>query len=464
MDRNVRAFITKHQLIQPRQVVLAAVSGGPDSLALLHFLNLLREDIPFRLTALSVDHGLRGVQSQEDLLFVERICREWEIEFVGTSVDVQTYKEWTGKGTQEAARDLRYRFFEEMMEAHDADVLATGHHGDDQAETMVMQMVRGARPEALQGMPLERPFSTGRIIRPLLGVSKQDIAAYLDRHGIEAKHDPSNEQTDYTRNAFRKYVLPFMKEQNPKLHEHMQAWSERAREERTYIRKQAEEVLKTVHFSTNVEKFVQLSVRTFKTFPPALQRTAFHLILNYLYVKQTEDISYLHEDLFLDLLKGEKSNVMLDFPGGLKVVRAYDEVTLSFQKKSGSAPYRFQLEPGGHVVTPDGSVVEAEWTETLDTKGHTMYICDTAHVELPLIVRSRKNGDRIRLKGMDGSKKVKDIFIDQKVPAALRDSWPIVTDQTGKIIWVAGLRGSGTPVDPSSGTWLRLHYKNKADT
>ncbi|QAS52719.1 tRNA lysidine(34) synthetase TilS [Halobacillus litoralis] len=464
MDRIIHTFISKHQLLEPNDKVLVAVSGGPDSIALLHFLCSLRKTMPLKIIALSVDHGLRGQESMEDLDFVENICNKWDVEFVGTSVDVNSYKEESGKGTQEAARTLRYFFFEKMMNTYQADKLAMGHHGDDQAETIMMQLVRSARPEAVHGIPVKRPFANGEIIRPLLGVSKAQIASYLATHHIEARIDPTNEETDYTRNAFRRHVLPFMKEQNPKFHQHMQAWSERVRDERVYIREQAQEVLKTVHFSSNVEKFVQFSNRSFKTFPLALQRTAFHLILNYLYMKQNEDISYLHEEMFMNLLSDEKPNATLDFPQGLKVTRAYDEITLSFHAAQEPEAFSYTFQPGEEANLPDGSLVIAEWTEECESAGRYVHLCDSHHVKLPLVVRTRKDGDRMRLKGMRGSKKVKDIFIDQKVPARLRDTWPIVTDQTGEILWVVGLKKGGVLIDLSSGPWLRLQYKNKADT
>ena len=464
MDQSVHSFILKHQLIKSHQTLLVAVSGGPDSIALLHYLCVLRKTIPIRLIALSVNHNLRGKEAEEDVRYVEEVCENWDVEFVGTSVDVNAYKEETGKGIQEAARDLRYHFFEEMMHAHEADALAMGHHGDDQAETIMMQMVRSARPEAVQGIPVARPFACGRIIRPFLCISKDQINSYLQKHDLEARIDPSNEETEYTRNAFRHYVLPFMKERNPRFHQHMQAWSERVRNERAYINEEAQKVLETVHFSSNVEKFVQFSNQTFKTFPLALQRTAFHLILNYLYVNQYEDISYLHEEMFMNLLNDDKPNVSLDFPRGLNITRAYDEITLSFSELKEEEGFLHFLQAGSRVHMPDGTWVGAEWSQTDEEKDSFTYVCDSHHVKLPLVVRTRQNGDRIRVRGMNGSKKVKDIFIDQKIPARLRDTWPIVTDQSGKVLWVVGLKKGGERTSLTSGPWLRLHYKNKADT
>ncbi|MGI8317312.1 tRNA lysidine(34) synthetase TilS [Halobacillus mangrovi] len=464
MDQTVHSFIRRHQLIHPHQTILVAVSGGPDSIALLHFLSSLRDSWHLRIVAVSVDHRLRGEESAEDFSYVKQMCEEWQVEFVGTSVDVQSYKKQTGMGTQEAARHLRYQFFKKVMNEEKADGLATGHHGDDQAETMIMQLTRGARPEALQGIPVQRPFGKGKIIRPFLCLSKDQIGQYITKHHIEPRIDASNEDTDYTRNAFRKHVLPFLKEQNPKLNIHMQSMSERMREDHSYIKEQAEKVLEKVQFSSNMDKFVQFSIEDFKTFPLALQRSAFHLILNYLYVNQTEDISYLHEEMFLSLLYDHKPNAEIDLPRGLKAVRAYEDVTISFKGKDEKEAFHLLLPLGEKVELADGSQLIAERIDKHSEEGRYVFICDSHHVTLPLIVRSRRNGDRMRLRGMNGSKKVKDIFIDQKIPAELRDTWPLVTDRNGEILWLVGLKKGGECTRNSSGTWLRIKYENNAET
>ncbi|UOQ91370.1 tRNA lysidine(34) synthetase TilS [Halobacillus shinanisalinarum] len=463
MIASVQSFIEKHQLIQQNQTVVAAVSGGPDSLALLHYLCQLKVELNLRIVAVSVDHGLRGETSLEDLRFVEQIASEWNLEFIGTSVDVRSYKKKTGTGTQEAARILRYQFFEQVMKEVGGDVFALGHHGDDQAETMIMQMTRSVRPESVQGMPVSRPFSTGKLIRPFLCLSKEDLLQYCSVNKLVYKLDESNDETDYTRNAFRKHVMPFLKEQNPKLHKHMQLMSERVKDHQLYMESQAEQVLETMEMSNENESFVKFSIYTFLTFPLALQRTAFHLILNYLYGYQIEEVSYMHEEILFNLLRENKPNAELDLPRGLKVIRAYDEVTLTFSRKDHTT-FTKLLYIGDTIKLPDGSTITAEWSESGGDRGLYEFVCDSHHVKLPLIVRTRKPGDRIVLKGMDGSKKVKDIFIDKKVPASKREEWPLVTDSDGQVLWLVGLRKGGDCTRDASGTWLRLHYKNNLDT
>ncbi|WP_082235810.1 tRNA lysidine(34) synthetase TilS [Halobacillus massiliensis] len=456
----VHSFIKKHDLIKKNQTIVAAVSGGPDSLALLHFLTTIKEEYNLRIIAASVDHGLRGEASIEDVSFVEKAALQWGAEFFGTSVDVPAYKKRAGIGTQEAARTLRYQFLAEVMEKTGADRLALGHHGDDQAETMLMQLARRALPEAVQGIPVKRPFAGGFLIRPFLCLSKAEIQSYCKENGLEPRIDASNEDTEYTRNAFRKHVLPFLKEINPKLYEHMQHMSERVTEDRTFINNEAKKLLENVDMSSDEGGKAVLSKTTFQKFPLALQRSAFHLILNYLYGNQIEEISYLHEEMFFHLLQEQKPNASLDFPGNLRVIRAYDVITLTFAQPEEETAFHAPLYIGKQVTLPDGSMISLEAADSREEAGRYVYTCDSNHVSLPLIVRTRRPGDRLKLRGMNGSKKVKDIFIDQKIPAKERDTWPLVTDHDGQVLWLVGLRkGEGCTRDPS-GTWLRLHYKN----
>ncbi|MFG6150756.1 tRNA lysidine(34) synthetase TilS [Halobacillus sp. B23F22_1] len=457
--KDVENFIKNHELVQPNDTVLLAVSGGPDSLALLHYFFQLKDKYDLTLVVASVDHSLRGEGSKQDLDYVRSLAKERGLPFYGTTVDVPSFKEETGMGTQEAARTLRYRFFAEVMKEVEADKLAFGHHGDDQTETMLMQFTRSALPEAVHGMPVKRSFASGCIIRPFLCLEKEDLVRYCTAHQLQPRHDPSNEETDYTRNAFRKKILPFLKASNPKIHQHMQRMSERFSEDRNFIEQKAEEVLQDIKMEGGKGGFTQFSKTVFQKQPLALQRSAFHLILNYLYGNQIEEISYLHEEMFFHLLDEQKPNASLDFPRGLKVVRAYDDIMFTFNFKKEASVLFKSLYIGEQVSLPDGSTLSLTVGEDSWEQGTHEYVCDSHHVSLPLIVRNRKPGDRMILRGMNGSKKVKDIFIDQKIPAQLRDTWPLVTDQDGQVLWLVGLKkGEGCTRNPS-GTWLRLQYK-----
>src|SRR5699024_7146734 len=227
MEAKVKSFIKQHQLLIDHATVLVAVSGGPDSMALLHFMHSLRSEWNLRLIALSVDHQLRGTESLEDLLSVESICNQWNIPFIGTSLDVPGYQQKKRLGTQVAAREKRYRFFAEQMRRLQADFLALGHHGDDQVETMLMNFVRTANPRAFSGIPVKRVFSGIGVDRDVVGgcvvrasrcVSKVVLMRCCYRHSSTPRLDPSMMQTYYMWSDFRQNIVPLFKVKNPHIH------------------------------------------------------------------------------------------------------------------------------------------------------------------------------------------------------------------------------------------------------
>ncbi|GGD04453.1 tRNA(Ile)-lysidine synthase [Thalassobacillus devorans] len=458
MKTAVDAFIERNRLLEQGQTVLIAVSGGPDSMALLHYFKTIREPWGLSLIAASVDHGLRGAASIEDLTYVKEVCKQWNIDFVGTSVDVPTYKKQYNLNTQEAARILRYQFFQEQMNKKRAGILALGHHGDDQAETMLMRLVRGTTPGGLTGIPVKRDFAGGKIIRPFLGVTKEEILAYCKEYHIHPREDLSNKDTKYTRNYFRHKILPLMKAENPKLNEHLWKLSQDLKEDEEYLQQQAEKLLEKVAVFEKDKKNISFSVSEFNTYPIALQRRAFHLILNYLYDGNSEDFSYIHEQQFFDFLTRDIANGKLDWPGGLWLQRNYGKITFHFNSSYKPASYRSELGIGDTYRLPDGSELSVKLTTCKNKEDKCTLTCDVTHVELPLIVRTRRPGDRMTWKGLNGSRKIKDIFIDQKVPKEARDSWPLITDQNGKILWLVGLKKSTVCSGGTSGEWLEINY------
>lgn len=456
MKEAVAAFIKKHKLLKKHAVVLVAVSGGPDSAALLHYFKTLRADWGLQLIALTVDHQLRGTVSAEDADYVERLCAEWQIPCVRTAVDVRKLKKETKAGTQEAARTLRYDFFESQMKAYQADYLALGHHGDDQAETMLMRFVRSADPEAVTGIPVKRPFAGGEIIRPLLGVSRQDIETYCKANGIQARIDASNEDEHYTRNYYRKRVIPLLKAKNPNLHATMERLSESFREDEAYLRSEAEKMVKRIADFDSDRTRVNFDIGAFKSFPIALQRRAYHLILNYLYFEAPVQLTYAHESQFFALLDSARSNMSLDFPQGLKLVKTYGEAAFSFIDAE-AKPYQYVLEIPGELRLPGGVSIRASLKHSPPVETPGMLVLPEQAVELPLTVRTRRNGDRMSWDGLAGTKKLKDLFIDEKIPKSRRDIWPVVTEAGGEIIWVAGLKKNRRQTD-GTGRYICLEF------
>lgn len=460
MNEVVESFIHKHQLLSPESTVLVAVSGGPDSLALLHFFNLIKKQWRLRVVALSVDHGLRGEESVKDLHYVEDICRKWNIEFVGTSIDVNEYKKKMHIGTQIAARQLRYAFFAEQMRHFQADYLAFGHHGDDQAETMLMRMVRMADSSSLSGIPVKREFTGGFIIRPFLCLTKKDIEDYCKENNIVPRLDPSNETVDYTRNYFRHKVLPLLKEKNPNLHKTIQYLNESLEMDEMFLQSEAKKMYEDVVITEKKPIKVMFAIEQFQSRASALQRRAFHLILNYLYHEDLpKDLSYVHEEQFFMLMNKEKGNVQIDFPRHLKVEKAYNKLIFYFQEKEENEPFHEVLAVPGKVLLPNGDTIRATYTNEVPIQNEHTYICLESQVVLPFHIRNRQDGDRMTWNGLNGSKKLKDIFIDAKVPLHDRNRWPVVTDNNGDILWLIGIKKRDSIPKQKHSLYIQLNYQ-----
>ncbi|TRM11129.1 tRNA lysidine(34) synthetase TilS [Lentibacillus cibarius] len=460
MDSSVRAFIEKNQLLKKGSTVLVGVSGGPDSMALLHFLQRFSNVWNIRVIAATADHQLRGNESREDVAYVRRVCHAWGIELAEGTLDVAAYKEMENLGTQVASRHLRYAFFEKEMDRFQADYLALGHHGDDQAETMLMGLVHSANVTSLKGIPMQRAFAKGHIVRPLLCVTKEEIERYCREWSIIPRRDPSNSENTYTRNYYRNLVLPLLKEKNSNLHRTIQHLSESIQDDEAFLTTKAEQMFKEIVVVSEEEKAVSFSVSAFYNYSRSLQRRFIHLILNYMYDDYPKKLSYVHEEQLFAMMKESSGNIQLHFPQKLKVERNYETMLFHFRDEH-VLTYDFLLDVPGEVELPNGWRVTANYTNCPETEGKKVYTCYRASVALPLHIRTRQAGDRMRWNGLNGSKKIKDIFIDAKVPLNERDTWPVVTDNNGNVLWLAGLKKGLPPKQTEDGPFIQLSYERK---
>ncbi|QGH32663.1 tRNA lysidine(34) synthetase TilS [Gracilibacillus salitolerans] len=451
-------FTKRHQLLSKDAKVLVGVSGGADSLLLLYYLVSVQKLWHLKVMVVSIDHGLRGKESAEDIKYVESICENLGVPFIGKQVDVNRRKEIHKEGTQLAARILRYQVFEEVMKETESDFLALAHHGDDQIETVLMRMVRQSNPAALTGIPVKRKFAKGHIIRPLLCLSKDEIYRYCRELHIIPREDPSNKSIAYTRNFFRLQVLPLLKQQDQQVHIHVQEMTERMTEDEEFLQKQSEAMMDEVVTCNKDTAFFKIDA--FRAYPIALQRRAFHLILNYLYQEVPTDLSSQHEKDFFSLLTQEKSNVTLDFPKSLKVTKNYQELRFHFlsQVNKEWKVHQFIKVPGIMLLANGATLTAAYASGAIREDSHTLYIPIECESLFPLSTRVRMPGDRMNVRGLNGRKKVKDIFIDEKVPVYQRDYWPLIFGADGSLLWIVGLKKAEIVRESSVGKYIALTY------
>lgn len=457
INKKVDAFLERHDFQLNNKSIAVGVSGGPDSLALLHFLSEQREKRSLKIVAVHVDHMFRGEESYQDALFVKAFCEERNIPFEMKRIDVPAYMRETGLSSQQAARACRYGFFEEVMEKYRLEFLALGHHGDDQIETILMRLTRGSSGKARAGIPFTRAFGQFTLFRPFLCLTKAEIKEYCSEQSLEPRIDPSNEKDYYSRNRFRKNILPFLKEENPAVHEHFQRFSEELQMDEEYLIELTSEELNKV--MKKEDSGVTISISSFLQMPMPLQRRGIKLILSYLYSDRPASLSAIHIEKIFSIIRNPHPSGTLDFPSGLRIIRSYGNCHFQLNPPERQS-YCFELTGPDQLLLPNGDIIAAhllndvhDWNISGDR-----FIVDLEQLGTPLFIRTRQDGDRMSLKGMAGSKKVKDIFIDMKIPLAQRDEWPIVTDREGRILWLPGLKKSTHEASEQGNRLLLLTY------
>ncbi|WP_096203232.1 tRNA lysidine(34) synthetase TilS [Bacillus sp. FJAT-45350] len=464
MNQTVNQFISNHHLLSDHSTVIVGVSGGPDSLALLHFLWNERTKRKLRIIAAHIDHMFRGETSYADYQFVEQFCLERKIEFEGIQVDVKAYQKEKQLSSQMAARECRYQFFSDVMIKYQGDYLALAHHGDDQVETMLMKQVRGTYGFGSAGIPVSRPFATGEIIRPFLEITKKEIEEYCERFLLNPRIDETNKTDAYIRNRFRNHILPILKEENPKVHLQFQKKSEWITEDEHFLEELTVKEKQRIILK-EVPDQVSVCVQSFNDIAIPLQRRVIHLILRYLYGKNSPIVvTSIHIEAVSQLLKEKNVSGRVDLPNGLQVKRSYGNCLFSLVPDDDIQEYEEILTVPGMVHLNLGKI-SVEVLEQLPERNSNelCFVCDMEQIELPLTIRTKKPGDRIKQVGMSGTKKINRIFIDKKVGKMERAMWPIIVDNSGRILWVPLLSRSSTAVvTEQTKKYLVLRFEPKS--
>jgi len=435
----VLSFIKEHELIEQRNRVLVACSGGSDSMALLHFLNEEKENLQIEVSAVHVNHMLRGEESEEDRRFVERFCSERLIPFYQKGIPIPEIVARENGNLQVICRRERYNYFVEVMDVEKFDLLALAHHADDQLETVLMSVVRGTALNRSPGMQISREIGKGKLIRPFMGITKMDILRYINENGLSFREDSSNLKDDYTRNRFRHHILPLIMEENPNAAHLAVKWSERQSEDERLMSELAQREFDKV--VTKSEKGrITLDTVEFSEIPSALQRRTVLLLLNYLY-GQAQIGNSLIEAVW-NQCKLRNGNSELFLPDGARLVRHYRTVNIDRdpekQEKLNTKvfPIDTWIDAGDgiHLKWAQAGVSEEE-----DPKLERWYF-NVQPDELPLHIRAKNVGDRIHLSNMSSLKKVSRVFIDAKVPLEQRDRLPLIVSQKGEVLAIPTFR------------------------
>lgn len=379
-------------LTKPGEEIVCAVSGGADSMALLWALYLLKDEWDLDLSAAHFNHHLRGEESDRDEAFVRNFCDRYDIPLHVGSAEVRPGK----KGLEAAAREARYGFLRSLK-----GKIATAHTADDNAETVLLHLIRGTGLKGLGGItPIH-----GNVIRPMLSVTRQDVETFLEEWCLTHIEDSSNETDAYLRNRIRHHVMPLLKEENPRLGENLSRMALRLRVDEEYLSSQA-------RFDTLP------GVEAMKNMAPALRRRVLADFLVRSGVKEPEDSHIAQAE---SLLYSDKPSAKASLPGGVTIARNYDTLEALAQKET--LQERILTCPG--EVNLPGLRISCEPAEVPVNTADAF----TVKAEGEIRVRSRRSGDCIRLPG--GSKSLKKLFIDRKIPAARRNQIPVLSDEKG---------------------------------
>ena len=437
MKKKVRNYIEEYHMVEKKDCILAAVSGGADSLCLLSILYALREELKISLCVIHVEHGIRGEESLRDAAFVEEICKKYQIPCKVCHCQALEYAKEKKLTVEEAARELRYGLFQEAALEFGADKIAVAHNQNDCAETMRFYLARGTGLRGLCGIPPVR----GQIIRPLLCVSRQEIEEYLACEGQEFCTDKTNEELLYTRNKIRHQVLPLLVEINANAISHMNQTAGFAAEAVELIRE-----LRMRAFEKHIaicEEGMRISQGLLLE-PPMIQRETLLDALAQM-AGSSKDISRIHVQQLLELFARQGGRVM-HLPYGIRARRTYEGILLQGEcPVTGGERLCRELSVGKGMSLPAyGYEIHTRLldkfpqNEEIPKKMYTKWF-DYDKIKGTMRLRTRQEQDYLVIDAKGSRKRLKKYFIDEKIPEYRRDSILLLADDA-HILWVIGYR------------------------
>lgn len=450
LPETVAQTVRQYRMFSPGDAVLVGVSGGADSVALLHVLVRLVPKFSLRLGIAHLNHGLRQEDSDRDAAFVADMAEKLGLPCYSEKKDVQQYRRQHRLSLEEAARQIRYAFYEEVSERHGFDKVALGHHADDNAELVLMYLFRGSGLTGLSGIP---PVRDGKFVRPLIHASRADIAAFIADKQLTYVSDATNEDPQYLRNRIRHHLLPMLRSSyNPNIADTLNRLASIVRQEDAWLDDVSEPIFRK-SLTELKDGEVTLSVPMLRAAHPGAQRRVIRKAIAE--VKgNLRRITYAHAEAVQSLLEEKAADGKLNLPDQIRVMKTGDR--LCFSKGRLSVPadaicFSHTINNPGKVFIREigaslcfstirkKNIAAFSGSERLPLREAVCNYFDMDTLSFPLTIRNFRPGDRFTPLGMTGSQKVKKYFINNKIPGAERTKCPILLCQ-GRIVWVVGHR------------------------
>jgi tRNA(Ile)-lysidine synthase len=430
----VRSTIQRHEMLVPGDKVLTALSAGPDSICLLDLLHRLSTELGISLVVAHYNHGLREDEDKFETKLSKDIVQSMGLPF---ETEKASGLLTNRSSLEERAREARYAFLEKVRNKYRAQKIAVGHTLNDQAETVLMRLLRGSGPAGLAGIP---PVRDGRIIRPLIEISRDEIMQYIKARSLPFAIDSSNNNKTHLRNKIRQGLIPMMLEYQPRLLERLGTISKILRNENAFLESMALEWIEAEK-TINKQGDIIISASSLRHLPGPLKNRVIRCILKS--VRQdTYSMEYDHILSVSELLDNERPQCSIDLPHGITVRKNYDKLHFRSKPYKETSEYSCSLAGPGtyhlNAVEKWITLEEFDWSANIDESGLTAWL-DLDQLPYPLTARNFRNGDRFIPLGMSGHKKVKDFFIDLKIPSEQRALTPIITSGD-RIVWICGYR------------------------
>ena len=415
-------FINNNIKLNSEEKIVVAVSGGPDSMCLLHLvMDTFSHD---KIICAHVNHNVRK-ESEDEAIFLKEFCKKNNIIF-----EYMKIKEYNSDNFHDYARKRRYDFFNELLKKYNSKYLLTAHHADDLMETIIMRLIRGSSLNGYKGFSRISKTNNTILLRPLITATKEDILNYCSKNNIEYVTDKSNLSNKYTRNRIRNNVLPLLREENKNVYEKFIKFNNDLEEVSDYINNTINKKLKKI-YKNNL-----LNIELFKKEEKVIQKEILYKILEKIY---KQDLNLINDKHVLDIFKlinNDKSNMIINLPNNIIVRKKYNNLVIELN--SNKENYKFELED--KIILPNNKAIEI--IDNVPNNSNNVCLLNKEEISLPLYIRTKEDGDYIELLNTKGTQKIKDLFINKKIPLEDRKVWPLLVDSNNNILWVPGLKKS----------------------
>lgn len=400
--------------------VVIGVSAGPDSMCLLDLL----QKKTTKIVVCHINHNVRK-ESIEEEEYITKYCQDKNIILEKTIIN--NYQE---NNFENEARKKRYIFYEEILKKYNSKTLLLAHHGDDLIETILMKISRGSNLEGYAGIKEVSNVKNYQIIRPLLKYTKEDIINYNKSNNIKYYNDSSNQSTNYTRNRYRLNILPLLKKEDKNIHKKYLKYSKTLIEYDDYIKR---EVKRNIN---NVYKDNIINIDNLNKLDTFLIKNILYNIMNNIYQNKNNIITDRHIQNIISLLNNTKPNIKIDLPNNKEIVKEYNKLIIK-DKTNDIKNYKIEFND---KIEIENLIIEK--IELEDDDSNSVCRLNSKDITLPLYIRNREDGDYIILKGSNNRKKIKEIFIEKKLPLNKRNNYPLLVDSNNNIIWIPNIKKS----------------------